>query len=68
VRVTISFPNLQHIDWEFADGNVPRRGELIDFADPDAPNSLLRVVDVTWFVTERGCSQALVRVGLAPPP
>jgi hypothetical protein len=61
MRVTIVFPTGEAIRWGFA-GAVPRKGDAIDFSDPAAPRTMVRVEDVNWIVTGRGCGEVRLLV------
>lgn len=58
--VTVLFPGGREIEWGF--DYVPRKGEAIEFRDPESPIAQGRVADVTWVVGERGCAEAKVLV------
>lgn len=62
MKVTVVFDNDHRVEWGFADGAVPREGDILDITDAEAPKSPVRVLDVVWLVTERGCGEAVLYV------
>lgn len=62
MQVTILFLTGERITWSVAGNQVPRVADALDFSDPAAPRSHVRVEDVTWLFTERGCREVLIRV------
>lgn len=60
--VNIVLPTNEVFSYSFSEGNVPRQYDYIRINDPECPRAEVKVENVEWRVTERGCNEVFLYV------